>query len=117
MEEVMVNFEILGKRIQTGRESFGLTQEKLANITGLSRAYIGEIERGESKASIETLVRISDCLNLSLDYLIENDEVQTCENNEKLILDLISKCNNREKSAIYKIIKSFLSYKFNVHGD
>ena len=37
----------IGLNITIIREQRGLTQEKLAELAGLHRAYVGQIERGE----------------------------------------------------------------------
>ncbi|MCM1338647.1 MAG: helix-turn-helix domain-containing protein [Muribaculaceae bacterium] len=54
----------LGKNIQTIRKSKNLSQERLAEIVGKSRNYIGMIERGESNVPTKTLFEIADALNI-----------------------------------------------------
>ena len=46
-----------------------LTQEKLAELAGISPSFVGHIERGEKKASLETMVHIAAVLNTTTDYL------------------------------------------------
>lgn len=60
----------LGLRIRKARKQKNLTQEQLAEICGLSTAHIGHIERGTRALSIESLVTISESLNVSTDYLL-----------------------------------------------
>lgn len=65
-----MNFEKIGFRIRHRRKELKLTQEKLAEKTGLTDTYIGAIERSTSKCSIETLVKIANALNLNMDFLL-----------------------------------------------
>lgn len=66
MQELYV---VIGKRITKERLRKNLSQEYLAEITNLHRNYIGYIERGEKHASIDTLLRITKALNISLEWL------------------------------------------------
>jgi XRE family transcriptional regulator, regulator of sulfur utilization len=59
-------YRILGKAIRAQRENLGLTQEKLAKSAGLTRNYIGNIERAEYKPSIDTLLKTTRPLNCRL---------------------------------------------------
>ncbi len=62
--------KILGKRIRNYRMQLDLSQEKLAEKASCHPTYIGQIERGDRKMSIDTLANISDSLNVSADYLL-----------------------------------------------
>lgn len=63
--------EILGQRIRSYRKSSGLSQEQLAELADLHPTYIGQLERGEKNASIETLARISHALHVPMTQLLE----------------------------------------------
>ena len=62
----------IGKRISSQRKEMGLSQEKLAELSGLHRNYIGSIERAEKNATITVLKKISDALNISLAKLFHD---------------------------------------------
>lgn len=70
------NPEVLGVLIRRERKARGLSQEGLAALAGLSRAYVGEIERGEANVSFATLIAIADGLNLSVGNLISDYELR-----------------------------------------
>lgn len=63
----------IGNRLRIARKKQHLTQTQLAADAGLSVSFLGHIERGTRKASVETLVALCDRLNLSLDELIGRD--------------------------------------------
>ena len=54
----MMNIDLksIGARIQNSRGASGLSQEQLAAKAGLSRVYIGYIERGERVPSLEAII-------------------------------------------------------------
>lgn len=65
-----VDYTAFGQRVRKVRLLRQLTQEQLAEKAGVINSYIGVIERGEKKASINTLVKIANALNCSVDYLL-----------------------------------------------
>lgn len=60
----------LGRRIRLQRLQLGWTQEALAKEIGVSTSFVGHVERGTRKASLETVVAISNAMNISLDELL-----------------------------------------------
>ena len=56
--------EILGKNIRLARAAKGLSQEDLADLTGLDRTYISGVERGVRNPSIKVLQRIAEGLGI-----------------------------------------------------
>jgi transcriptional regulator with XRE-family HTH domain len=59
-----------GETVRAERTRLGMSQEKLAFESGLSRTYAGEIERGEKMVSLETIVRIASALKMTSAELI-----------------------------------------------
>ena len=60
----------IGQRIRKCRMELEMTQEKLAEMAGVSTSFIGHIERGEKIASVETLAAVSKVLDMDLNYMI-----------------------------------------------
>jgi len=65
-----IDYVAMGRRIRQSRESKQLTQEQLAEVCSLSAAHLGHIERGTRPPSLESVVRISKSLHVSMDYLL-----------------------------------------------
>ena len=63
--------KVLGQRIRNYRTAKGLSQEKLAELAGCHHTYIGQVERGEKNATIESIERIASALSVSLSTLFE----------------------------------------------
>lgn len=62
--------ERIGSVIRRNRELRGLSQEGLAALAEMSRAHVGEIERGEVTPSFVTLQKIASALGEKLSDLI-----------------------------------------------
>ena len=61
----------VGFNIRQVREQRGLTQEKLAALAGLHRAYIGQIERGEKNIGLINLEKIAKALKVDIRDLFD----------------------------------------------
>jgi transcriptional regulator with XRE-family HTH domain len=60
----------VGENLRQLRRKHGLSLEQLANLSGVSRAMLGQIETGKSAPTINLLGRIADALKVSVPSLI-----------------------------------------------
>jgi transcriptional regulator with XRE-family HTH domain len=65
-----------GKRIKERRIKKGFSQEKLAEISGLSVRTIQRIENGETEARGDSLLRLSQSLEVSAETLMSNQLIE-----------------------------------------
>lgn len=61
----------LGSAIRNLREQRGISQRKLALMTGTSRSYLWKIEAGTADVGIDVLIRIAQALDVQVRELIE----------------------------------------------
>ncbi|MEZ4774312.1 MAG: LexA family transcriptional regulator [Bacteroidia bacterium] len=64
---------IIGKNLKYLRKMKGLTQQELANHLAIRRSSIGAYEECRATPKYETLERISDFFNVSIDLLVKED--------------------------------------------
>ncbi|MDD7544309.1 helix-turn-helix domain-containing protein [Actinobacillus porcinus] len=69
-EEREILLKQLGLSIKLERVRKGLSQEDLAELSGLHRTYIGMVERAERNISVLNLVLIAKALDISIDTLL-----------------------------------------------
>ncbi|MEH7309188.1 helix-turn-helix domain-containing protein [Neobacillus drentensis] len=74
MEEIN---QIIAKNLKAYRESKKLSLEKVAEVSGVSKTMIGQIERGESSPTITTIWKIANGLKISFTSLINNPQPDT----------------------------------------
>lgn len=67
-----MDYRKLGVRVRQQRELNDWTQGELAKRVGVSSSFIGHIERGEKKASVETVVALCNALDVSPSVLLQD---------------------------------------------
>lgn len=58
----------VGSRIRAARKAKGLTQEQLAELTGLDRVAVGYLEQGRRAPRLKTLHTLADKLDVDVSY-------------------------------------------------
>lgn len=58
-----------GKRVREVRKSKGISQERLAEMAGIDRSYMGNIERGEKNVTLKKAYEICDALEVTIQDL------------------------------------------------
>ena len=67
---------MLGDKIKSLRKKEGLTQQALASAIGVSRSAIGMLEKNLQGIGNETLIKLADFFNVSVDYLLKNEYIE-----------------------------------------
>jgi transcriptional regulator with XRE-family HTH domain len=58
-----------GKRVREIRKDKGLSQEAFADLAGVDRSYMGQIERGEQNLSLIKIYKIAEVLDVEIHKL------------------------------------------------
>jgi transcriptional regulator with XRE-family HTH domain len=105
-----MDYILLGKRIRDERLLLRLTLEKLAEQIDKSINFLGQIERGEGKPSIETLIDIANALGTTIDYLLQDNLMIKDDNIVREINYLIHSIDYKEKIFILDMIKRYINH-------
>ena len=98
------------------REEAGITQKGLADAIGVSQQSINKYENHNIEPDIETMIRIADYFNTSVDYLIGHtsirrkiENVTAYELNEKesKIVDRFRTLSLKQKACVEIVIDSY----------
>jgi len=93
----------LGEHIMLLRKQKGLSQAALGKEIGTSGDIIGRYERNIMNPSIEVIIKISDSLGVSIDYLVGKTSLELDESVLKRLED-ISSLSDENKSFIFRMI-------------
>jgi transcriptional regulator with XRE-family HTH domain len=91
----------IGKSIHRIRKERNLSLDKVADITGVSKAMLGQIERGESNPTVTTLWKIANGFHVSFSSLIEDDVAPVS------IVDIASINPLQEEEGEYRVYPLF----------
>ena len=86
-----------------------MSQAEVAQAVGVSRDAISKYERGDIVPSVENAKKIAEALDVSLDYLVSNEERQVAIDNGMLkrIME-IQKLSDPERNVIVSVIDAFI---------
>ena len=66
----------VGENIKRIRKSKKLSMERTAELSGVSRSMLGQIERGEANPSVATVGKLAAALKVPAEVLLENDSFE-----------------------------------------
>ena len=103
---------IIGQRIRNYRIQKNLSQEQLSELASCHPTYIGQLERGEKNATLESIQKVAQALDIPLSQLFEKiEEKQNEESIPLQIYDFFSSKNKKEQKYLYQILKEIDDYK------
>lgn len=95
----------VGKRIRAYRVSAKLTQEQLAERAGLHPTYIGQLERGEKNATLDSINKLAVALNVSLSELF--DKLPDAQMSyPEMCYGLVVKMPKEKQALIFDMLKA-----------
>lgn len=93
----------MGERLRIQRKQQHLTQEQLAECLNISIKHYSEAERGLTGLSVENLIKISEILGISLDYLLKGISIDYPL--PYRILEIYEKCPEPKKKYLLEILE------------
>lgn len=102
-----------GERIRAIRKSKMISQERLAELSGLHPTYISDVERGKVNASIYSCYMITNALGVSISELISSHlsdkDIREVENEIAVIIGQIRELNRKEQKIILSAVHGMIS--------
>lgn len=95
---------LFGERLHSRRKALNLTQEYVSEKSGISLRFYQMIERGEKSVSLDTLIRLSDVLTISVDYLLFGELAYSLENP---LSETLYRLSPRQREDAIKILQLY----------
>jgi len=101
MLDVKLYLQETGQRIMDRRKKLGLTQEALAEKSGVTTQFVSYAESGKRAMRPENLMRIAAALEVSTDYLLTGDII---DKDKLLLSEKLDKLTAPEVRIVENII-------------
>jgi len=102
----------IGEKIKHTRESMGISQGKLAKLSGLAQSSISYIESGGKKPNIETISMLAEALDTPVSFLLDNQQVnETLPPTLAELVKVASLLSEERIELVLKVAKGLLNDK------
>lgn len=95
----------IGKRVRFFRNEKGMSQEELAEATGVTQEYIARIETGVKGPSLDMILQIANALGTTANDLLSDNLNTLISDTDKQLHDIFSDCNNDERSILLRTLR------------
>lgn len=100
-----LDFSRIGQRIKEVRTDKKLTQEYLAEATGVNVSHVSNIENCKVKVSLTLLVGICNALDTTVDYILGNEYHAPTSTMEKELMNIVKDLEESKKEQLLRIAK------------
>lgn len=100
---VDVRLTNVGERIRKARQMRKYTQAQLADMLNISISHLSAIETGRSNFGVDILMRITEALSVSADWLLNTGIPETAGQHSSELEMLFSDCTSDEIAAIIRM--------------
>jgi transcriptional regulator with XRE-family HTH domain len=100
-----IDYKAIGLRIKVARARKGLTQGNITQLTGLSTPHISNIETGNTKLGLPTIIHLANVLDVSVDELLCDNVHRSEQIYSHELSDLLQDCTVDELHIISELAK------------
>ncbi|KMY53956.1 DNA-binding protein [Bacillus sp. FJAT-27231] len=104
--------QLIGKNLFDIRRSRGLSLDKTAELTGVSKAMLGQIERGKTNPTVTTLWKIANGLNVSFSAFMKEEATQITKVKKEQLKALVDDQGNY---LVYPLFPYHPEKKFEIY--
>ncbi len=106
--------KLIGERIRKNRKAQHLSQKELAERSGFHPAYIGQLERGEKNATLDSVQGICAGLGIPMEQLFVGIAPENADESTRMqsqINALLASMDMPERRAVYNMIVEVMKLK------
>ena len=96
------------RRIRKRRKELGLSSAEVANKIGRANPYYGDIERGTCGMSIDTLIELTEILEISSDYILFGKKTGNEISNAARACRILRQWDERKQERAVDLMKYYL---------
>jgi len=100
--------QLIGSRIKEIRTKKGFTQEQLAEKIDISPKYLSSIERGKENPTLNTLIKLSESLDVNLNDIFYQIEIEDPAERKSLIISLLDQANDEQLKLAFRILSAII---------
>ncbi|WP_135553341.1 helix-turn-helix domain-containing protein [Paenibacillus cymbidii] len=94
----------VGERIRNYRKERKWTQQQLAEKANVNESYVGKVERGERNVTIDSLLKITGALEITLEQLFKNIQSNRQSRSNEVLTEIINRLHGRNLKEQQKIL-------------
>ncbi len=101
------------KNLKKLRQLRGISQQQLADVIMVSQQSVNKYENHDVEPNVETLIKIADYFNVSVDYLIgridseDKEKILNLNNVENKLIIEFRKLKEKQKNCVISIVDSY----------
>lgn len=104
------------KNLKLLRQSAGVSQQKIADAIMVSQQSINKYENHNVEPDIETLIKIANYFDVSVDYLIGRNEIKEVagelnlsdlSEQERMLIKKFSALTDKQRECVMTVIESY----------
>ncbi len=100
--------QMIGGRIKDIRNRKGFTQEELAEKIDINPKYLSSIERGKENPTLNTLIKLSESLNVNLNDIFHQIEIEDPAKRKALLISLLDEADDDQLKLAYLILLAII---------
>jgi transcriptional regulator with XRE-family HTH domain len=100
--------EMIGARIKEIRNKRGLTQEQLSERMDINPKYLSSIERGKENPTLNTLINLSESLEVDLAEVFNLVQIEDPAERKTLMKNLLEKADSEQLKLAFKILSAII---------
>ena len=101
--------QLIGARIKEVRNKKGLTQEQLSEKMEINPKYLSSIERGCENPTLNTLLRLSETLEVDLGQILSFTQIEDPGERKLLVTTLLEQADTEQLKLAYKVLSAILN--------
>lgn len=101
-----IDYKAIGQRVRDARLKKQMTQEELAEKTGISTSYASAIETGASKVALPTLIQLARALDTTVETLLYDVTPASVQKYDLEAKEILEDCSEGERKFLINLLKA-----------